>query len=84
MKITDAQIRELRDANLASPRVSELTRPSDSTRTAWRLMIETDCVLALGIAPDSPALSEHANRAMQEAARKRCAEIYAALKARHL
>jgi hypothetical protein len=82
VKITDDQIRELRAANLASPQVSELTLPSGSTRTAWRLMIETDCVLALGIVPDSPALSEHANRASQAAARERCAEVYAALKAK--
>ena len=82
MKITDDQIRELRAANLASPQVSELTLPSGSTRSAWRLVIETDCGLALGTTPDSPALSEHANRASQAAARKRCAEVYVALKAK--
>lgn len=74
--ITDDQIRELRADNLASPQVSELTAPQGTSRTAWRLAIETDSVLALGITPDSPALSERANRACQDAARDRCAEIF--------
>jgi hypothetical protein len=74
--ITDDQIRELRADNLASPRVSELTAPQGTSRTAWRLAIETDSVLALGIIPDSPALSERSNRACQDAARDRCAEYY--------
>lgn len=77
--IADDAIRALQIANRESTRVSQLTVPHDATVPAWRLMIETDCGLALGEIPDSPALSEHANRSTQAAARARCATIVAKL-----
>jgi hypothetical protein len=64
--VTDSQIYHLRDANLRG----EVSIPGET-----RLSIETDCVLALKLTDDAPALSEDANRAVRLAARARLARI---------